>query len=625
MPLAIKVFKDHICHMRRVREADYAKRNRHITHENIVRFYDVVYDQTGQPWQVLLERVFGGSLSDMLIKFGGLSRLDLDQQACPKLEAYAKIYTKQLVDAVHFLHHTHNIIHRDIKADNILVDSYNGVLKLADFNTFKEYGHVNYAPYTVVGTANYWGPDSFNEFPKRQDIWALGLTVWQMLTASVPPADCVPNYQDSWSREVRDFLQLCFDRSNTEISSHDLFRHDFLKDVHDHLTQLVDQNDDASLPTEDVCMTAVVDAGLRPDSGDRGVQVLRPTRRSPMPQPLGQIQPTSPLPARTNSTSPLPGQTPSLRRYSSSIAFPRLATSRDSAGEQSVWDKQDIIRNIEEKLVEVLQNHRQHLWDSVIWTANKDIHWPVNEETGWQQVAFCLIELLAATLKPVQSSVFDDLMQELLDAMEELCAAEIKNEKRQEWRVNHVTRTLECIIASQMPALGNGAKRHPLASVLRRASLPPHWIFDIDDRLRSAGKKITALLGRSPPMSSPPATNVARYLTGILGAEKFFRSMSQHSFVGNLIFLCFPLLKHHSMMVSLAVVGLRLLSSVLAVRLSKEINGVVREFALGNVCVLHLFSSTLFSSKPGRASTPTSLCELHLASAIRFLLWRPAI
>lgn len=108
----------------------------------------------------------------------------------------ARSYTKQLVEAVKYLH-INKIIHKDIKCSNVLVSS-EGVLKLSDFGSSKKFDQTNsVAAYNVNGAMTFKGsvlwmaPEVIreNKYGRKSDIWSLGCTVLEMISGKTPWAD----------------------------------------------------------------------------------------------------------------------------------------------------------------------------------------------------------------------------------------------------------------------------------------------------------------------------------------------------------------------------------------------------------------------------------------------------
>ena len=92
---------------------------------------------------------------------------------------------KKLLSAVCYLHE-HRIVHRDVKAENVLVSSDLTDLHLVDFNTARPL--MEGGSLTMTGTLEYAAPEVLHgESPSEQhDVWGAGLCLHWMLMGSLP-------------------------------------------------------------------------------------------------------------------------------------------------------------------------------------------------------------------------------------------------------------------------------------------------------------------------------------------------------------------------------------------------------------------------------------------------------
>lgn len=102
--------------------------------------------------------------------------------------AVVVLYVKQIVEALQYAH-DQNIIHRDIKPDNVLIGPH-GELLLGDFGiaVISKTGRATLQPsYGTAGTPYYMAPEMFRAKPeKASDQYALAVMVYQWLSGTLP-------------------------------------------------------------------------------------------------------------------------------------------------------------------------------------------------------------------------------------------------------------------------------------------------------------------------------------------------------------------------------------------------------------------------------------------------------
>lgn len=95
-----------------------------------------------------------------------------------------RFYIIQLILTIEYLHKL-KILHRDIKLNNILVDS-EGFIKLIDFGISKKM--LDLKTYSIVGTPHYMAPEVIlgQGYSYPADFWAIGVSMYQMLSGNMP-------------------------------------------------------------------------------------------------------------------------------------------------------------------------------------------------------------------------------------------------------------------------------------------------------------------------------------------------------------------------------------------------------------------------------------------------------
>ncbi|KAH1084312.1 hypothetical protein J1N35_024073 [Gossypium stocksii] len=186
---------------------------------NIIQCYGgftSVEREQGKVYNMFLEYAPGGSLLDLMKKYGGkIPERDVN--------CYTQMILEGLLDI-----HEKGYIHSDLKPGNILVfppqhDTRLSTLKIADFGLAKR-ERVQDTWIGFRGTRYYMSPESIiGEISGALDIWSLGCIVVQMITGRLPWDTCdgaklrdkllrgeSPNIPEDMSKLGKSFLKECF-------------------------------------------------------------------------------------------------------------------------------------------------------------------------------------------------------------------------------------------------------------------------------------------------------------------------------------------------------------------------------------------------------------------------------
>ncbi|TFK42548.1 hypothetical protein BDQ12DRAFT_281513 [Crucibulum laeve] len=188
---------------------------KNLQHENIVQY---LYSSIDEEYlNIFLEYVPGGSVTALLRNYGAFE------------ETLVKNFVRQILQGLDYLHER-DIIHRDIKGANILVDNKGGI-KISDFGISKKVddnlltGNRIHRP-SLQGSVFWMAPEVVKQcgHTRKADIWSVGCLVVEMLTGEHPWAQLTqmqaifkigssakPTIPSDISADAQDFLQRTFE------------------------------------------------------------------------------------------------------------------------------------------------------------------------------------------------------------------------------------------------------------------------------------------------------------------------------------------------------------------------------------------------------------------------------
>ena len=142
-----------------------------LTHPNIVNVFDVG-DDNGV-YYIVMELIEGITLKEYISKKGKLSVKEATSIA---------IQVSMGLEAAH----SHGIVHRDVKPQNIII-SMDGKVKVTDFGIARA-ASSNTISSNVMGSVHYSSPEQVRGgySDEKSDIYSLGITMYEMVTGKVP-------------------------------------------------------------------------------------------------------------------------------------------------------------------------------------------------------------------------------------------------------------------------------------------------------------------------------------------------------------------------------------------------------------------------------------------------------
>jgi len=151
-----------------------------IDHPFIAQLFEVI--ETERAYYLIMEYASNGNMLEFVNRNGRIN------------ENIARRYFAQLLSSLDYLHNQQYVAHRDLKAENVMLDKYNNI-RLIDFGLSNVFSRSEPALNTSCGSPAYAAPEMIRglQYTKAADIWSLGVLLYAMIVGKLPYDD--PNVQ----------------------------------------------------------------------------------------------------------------------------------------------------------------------------------------------------------------------------------------------------------------------------------------------------------------------------------------------------------------------------------------------------------------------------------------------
>lgn len=438
-----------------------------LRHRNIVQYLGSASEDGF--FKIFMEQVPGGSLSSLLrSKWGPLKGN----------EATISFYTKQILEGLKYLH-DQKIVHRDIKGDNALVNTYNGVVKISDFGTSKRLVALCPITGTFAGTLQYMAPEVIDKgqrgYGAAADIWSLGCTIVEMATGKPPfielgsPQAAVfkvgfykihPAIPVELSERAKNFILRCFEPEPEARAT----AAELLEDIF-----LTEKKKSINIQTRDLSRSISVPADRIPVKLDK--QTSAGYTRSPVSPDLDThvislCETDSGSMSRRSSSGGLLSPEVELNASRSTCGSPNLMSSTDTSGEQ---DGFYLLRKDSQQrstLSGALEEDEEKVCDLWMGILEEEFENPILTKAQ-----------LTSLIKNLGMYILDQNKKTLGEALQNL-------QRELEFDEAAINQLHLAIYRFQ----------DPVKEVLKMRHIKPHWMFALDNLVRSAVQAAITIL-----------------------------------------------------------------------------------------------------------------------------------
>ncbi|CAN6380360.1 unnamed protein product [Urochloa humidicola] len=150
-----------------------------LRHDSIIGFHASWVDLPRRTFNFITELFSSGTLRSYRRRY-------------PRVSLRAiRSWARQILRGLAYLH-AHNVIHRDLKCDNIFVNGNQaGQVKIGDLGLAAVLREAGQAAHSVIGTPEFMAPEMYDEeYDERVDVYSFGMCMLEMITVEYPYSEC---------------------------------------------------------------------------------------------------------------------------------------------------------------------------------------------------------------------------------------------------------------------------------------------------------------------------------------------------------------------------------------------------------------------------------------------------